>query len=219
MPLSDPPASISGETSVPTLREADAAADPDPPTREGRITAIEKRITMSERERAELEAYRLAKAEGTDKPAFAITQRQLTALITVVLSFVGAMGGGGYFVLDSQVESHVDSQVDDSVADKVIEDTRARDEAHRKVVAEELGKVMIDVNARVERDRAGFSTKIGDIGDNVEALDKRMAAHETATADQMERLKAVDAKLAGIETKQTDDTAKIIEAIKASKSP
>lgn len=210
------PAGESQPQGVPTMIESDAPAEP---LRE-RITTPERRRTIvsAESDRAdkaelELAAIKAAQQVHADKPM--LSSKQIGILSSILVAVLTALGGSNYLTVSSQVDAHVD----DKVADKVIEDTEERDAAHRKVVAAELDRVMLNVNRRVESDQKEFKTQISAISTSVAALDKRMETQEKKSGEQVEALGALEAKLGDIKTQQKTDTESIISAIKATQAP
>lgn len=209
------PAGESQPEGVPTMIESDA---PGEPLRE-RITAVEaRRPAMSESDRAdraelELAAIKAAQAIHADKPM--LTSKQIGILSSIIIAVLTALGGSNYLTVSSQVDAHVD----DKVASKVIEDTAAAKEEHRKAVEGELNKVMLKVNERAESERKEFKAAIKAISDSVGALDKRMAEQERKDADQVRAIGALERKLGDIKIQQTVSTAEIIKAIEATQAP
>lgn len=91
-----------------------------------------------------------------------LTGKQWTALATGVTVILGVVGSGGYAGVSAGVSTMTAAEI------------TAQDEAHRKVVREELREVMNDVDARVDRDRAGFEKQLSGINVKVHDIDKTL---------------------------------------------
>ena len=91
-----------------------------------------------------------------------LTGKQWTALATGVTVILGVVGSGGYAGVSAGVSTMTAAEI------------TAQDEAHRKVVREELRAVMSDVDARVDRDRAGFEKQLSGINVKVHDIDKTL---------------------------------------------
>ena len=76
-----------------------------------------------------------------------LSPKQWTAVGTILTTVLGVFGGANYL----------------GVAQLTAAEVTEQDEANRKVVREELKTVLVQVDKRVDADRAAFKAEIGDI--------------------------------------------------------
>ena len=133
------------EAQTVTLKEQDAAPVSAGPSQE-KIIAEAVAAAMA------------AKTTGVGN----LSGKQWTALATGVTVILGVVGSGGYAGVSAGVSTLTATEI------------AAQDEAHRKVVREELRAVMTDVDARVDRDRRGFEKQLSGINVKVHDIDKTL---------------------------------------------
>ena len=129
--------------------------------------------SMTEEDQADLEAFRAA-----SKPAIAISTKQLTTMITAIVTVILGGGGVGYFGMTHEVAGQVEAQVDYTVAEDASEN---RDEVNAKLTSA-LAKVDAR-GAEADADRKEFRDKFTALEKTVDKLAKVVDASNKTTIE------------------------------------
>ena len=139
------------------------------PKRDDQTATLQERDAAPPITAAEVSSLMSAVLDERDKAAPApgdqplLTPRQWKGVGAILTMFTAVVGGSGYAGVATLTRAEVATQ----------------DEANRKVVREELDRVITKVDARVDADRAEFKSQIGEIKGDMRETKERVTKIES----------------------------------------